>query len=188
MKQKNIKLFSFNVIITAVLLSVCFHNQAFASETITMQKENIRRLYNEALFSYSALNDKIEIVEQTEYLKNIVKEMNDYLELARKLEKQEKYQQAIKCYNEILILSQDPEVKSFISSRNKKLKQLAQKTQKSVSKKISKQKAAILNARKPTRSSKIENLDKQHDRRTQLLSELQQRLNQLEQEQQEQKE
>ncbi|MFH1846685.1 MAG: hypothetical protein ABH869_03930 [Candidatus Omnitrophota bacterium] len=185
MKQKSIKTFGSVVITITVLLILPFSDKTFAAETIVTQKENIRRLYNDALFSYSELNDKIEIVEQTEYLKNIVQEMNNYLELARKLETQEKYHEAIKCYTEILSLSQDPEVKRFISSRNKTLKRLAQKTQKSVSQEISKQKKAMLNARKPTRKSKMENLDKQHDRRTQLLSELTQRLQQLEQEQKE---
>jgi len=170
-----------NVIMAGILAFSLFAAEtSLAAETITRTKDEIRSLFNSAVSSYPEISEKAEIADENKKLEILKLEISDYLNLAHKLEEQHQYRRAVDCYEKILELCQDPALKRFIITKNKELKKLVLKTKKSASRKIAKERKSLLSARKPTASSKISNLEKQHAKRSELLQELQGKLKKLE--------
>jgi len=170
-----------NVIIAEISTFLLFiAGTSYAAESVTRTKDEIRSLFNTAVSSYPEISEKAKIADENKKLEILKLEISDYLNLARKLEEQHQYRRAVDCYEKILELCQDPGLKKFIIMKNKELKKLVLKTKKSASRKIAKEKKSLLCARKPTASSKISNLEKQHSRRSELLYELQGKLKKLE--------
>jgi len=170
-----------NVIMAGMLaFSLFAAGTSLAAETIARTKDEIRCLFNTAAASYPEVSEKAKIADENKKLEILKLEISDYLDLARKLEEQHQYRRAVDCYEKILELCRDPKLKKFIIIKNKELKKLVLKTKKSVSQQIAKEKKSLLCARKPTASSKMRNLEKQHSRRSELLQELQGKLKNLE--------
>ncbi len=179
MNKKN----KLSVIITEVLtFFLLAASSSYAGETIQHTKNEIRSLFNDVTSSYPAISEKAKISEENKKLEIIRLEISDYLTLAKKLEQQQQYKEATDCYQKILKLCNDPELKKLIRIENKKLKKLLKQTQKTVSKEIAQKKRSILSARKPTVTDKKRNLEKQHTRRSELLKELHEKLRKLENE------
>lgn len=155
-------------------------SSSYAGETIQNTKDEIRSLFNDAAASYPEISEKAKISQENKKLEILKLEISDYLTLAKKLERQQKYREASACYQKVLQLCNDPKLKKLIRIENKKLKRLLKQTKKTVSKEIAKKKRSILSARKPTSADKKRNLEKQHTRRSELLRKLQKKLQKLE--------
>jgi len=169
------------MIAAALVFSLVVAWPSYAEESITSTKDEIRNLFNSAISSYPAISEKATISDENAKLEILKLEMSDYLTLARKLEEQQQYRQAADCYQKVFELCQDPKLKKLIKLRNKELQKQLQrikKAQKSDSKKIANKN--LLDARKPTASSKMSNLEKQHTQKSKLLQQLQQKLQKLE--------
>jgi len=181
MFKKDIKKDKLSIIVTGALtLFLLAAGSSHAGETIQNTKDEIRSLFNDAVSSYPAISEKAKICEENKKLEILRLEISDYLILAKKLERQQKYQEATDCYKKILRLCNDPKLKKLIIKENKKLKRLLKQTKKTVSKKIAKKKRSILSAGKPTAADKKRNLEKQHTRRSELLKELHEKLWEIE--------
>ena len=91
-------------------------------------KNDIRRMYNGSVNSYEDLQDKIEQERYKKHVKDLKNKIKRYYDVAVILEKQGKYEQAADCYKKVLSLTNDPELRGYIETKNTELKELAKES------------------------------------------------------------
>jgi len=145
------------------------------------EKNSIRRIYNDAKLSYNELKIKIKKIEEQKRIESIQKEIKNYYDLAKTLEKRGEYQKAARCYQKILSLSDhDRKLKTFIRKKNKELRELADKKRDAAQKGIWDKKKKLKKTGSRYDAAAEKRRRSQGTTRAKLLDKLEKRINKLE--------
>jgi len=162
--------------IICLVLTLCLASNLTYSQTIyetkgiNTQKNQIRRWHNDADRADRDLRKKIVEGKKSDRVKNSHEAIEEFFALAKSLEASGDYANAAKCYEKILALTRDPNIRKYIKKKNRRLKKLS-KRQRALTKKKIKESTKKLTSKKRDlkreeeiankKKAKIERIDRQ---------------------------